>query len=60
VTDLLEYVVVIDHGRVVMNAPVDEVRGHAFTVNGLTSAVDEFVVGRTVLPVEPLRPVRRW
>jgi ABC-2 type transport system ATP-binding protein len=49
VTDLLEYVVMIDHGRIVMNAPADDVRGHAFTVSGLTSAVDEFVSGRTVL-----------
>jgi ABC-2 type transport system ATP-binding protein len=48
VADLLEYVVMLDHGRVVLDAPADEVRGTGMIVNGLATAVEEFVAGRTV------------
>ena len=34
VADLLEHVVMIDHGRIAMDAPADDVRGHAATVSG--------------------------
>jgi ABC-2 type transport system ATP-binding protein len=46
--DLLERVVMIDRGRVVLDAPADEVRGGATTVSGPTAAVDAFVAGRAV------------
>jgi ABC-2 type transport system ATP-binding protein len=46
VADLLEHVVMIDHGRVVLDALADEVRGSATTVSGPVSAVEEFVAGR--------------
>lgn len=49
VANLLEHVIVIDHGRVVVDAPADELRGRALTVSGRTAAVDEFVVNRRVL-----------
>ena len=48
VADLLEHVVMLDHGRVVLDAPADDVRGTAMTVSGAATAVEEFVAGRTV------------
>jgi ABC-2 type transport system ATP-binding protein len=48
VADLLEHVVLLDHGRVVLDAPADDVRGTAVTVSGPATAVDEFVAGYPV------------
>ncbi|MGH3068760.1 MAG: ABC transporter ATP-binding protein [Streptosporangiaceae bacterium] len=48
VADLLEHVVMLDHGRVVLDAPADDVRGTGMTVSGPATAVAEFVAGRTV------------
>jgi ABC-2 type transport system ATP-binding protein len=48
VADLLEHVVILDHGRVVLDAPADDVRGTAMTVSGPVAAVEEFVTGRPV------------
>jgi ABC-2 type transport system ATP-binding protein len=47
VADLLERVILIDHGRVVLDAAVDDVRGSATSVSGPVAAVEEFVLGRT-------------
>jgi ABC-2 type transport system ATP-binding protein len=44
--DLLERVVIIDHGRIVLDAAADDVRGSATTVSGPVAAVEEFVTGR--------------
>jgi ABC-2 type transport system ATP-binding protein len=44
--DLLERVVLIDHGRIVLDASADDVRGSATTVSGPIAAVEEFVAGR--------------
>jgi ABC-2 type transport system ATP-binding protein len=49
VADLLEYVVMIDHGRIVIDAEADDVRGHAATVSGPALSVDEFVRGKKIL-----------
>jgi ABC-2 type transport system ATP-binding protein len=49
VADLLEHVVMIDHGHIVMDAPADEVRGQAATISGPSVAVEEFVAGRHIL-----------
>ena len=43
VANLLEHVIVIDHGRIVVDAPADDLRGRAVTVSGRAAAVDEFV-----------------
>jgi ABC-2 type transport system ATP-binding protein len=45
---LLERVVVIDRGRIVLDAAADEVRGSATSVSGPAIAVAEFAAGRTV------------
>jgi ABC-2 type transport system ATP-binding protein len=44
--DLLEQVVIIDHGRIVLDAVADDVRGSATTVTGPIAAVETFVTGR--------------
>ncbi|WP_410649920.1 ABC transporter ATP-binding protein [Amycolatopsis sp. cmx-4-54] len=49
VADLLEHVVMIDKGRVALDAAADELRGSAVTVSGPALAVDDFVTGRRVL-----------
>jgi ABC-2 type transport system ATP-binding protein len=46
VADLLERVVIIDHGRVVLDAQADDVRGTVTTVSGRVAAVEEFTSGR--------------
>jgi ABC-2 type transport system ATP-binding protein len=46
VADLLERVVMIDHGRIVLDAAADDVRGSATSVSGAINAVEEFVAGR--------------
>jgi len=46
VADLLEHVLVIDRGRIVVDAPADDLRGRAVTVSGATSAVDDFTASR--------------
>lgn len=46
---LLERVVILDRGRVVRDADVDELRGTAHQVAGRASAVDSYLVGRSVL-----------
>jgi ABC-2 type transport system ATP-binding protein len=48
VADLLEHVVMLDHGRVALDAPADGIRGTAMTVSGPALAVDEFVAGGPV------------
>ena len=49
VANLLEHVIVIDRGRVVVDASADDLRSRAVTVSGRSGAVDEFVAHREVL-----------
>ena len=46
VADLLERVVLLDHGRIVLDAAADDIRGSATRVSGSSTAVEEFVAGR--------------
>jgi ABC-2 type transport system ATP-binding protein len=46
IAGLLERVVVIDQGRLVLDASADELHGTATAVSGPALAVEEFVVGR--------------
>jgi ABC-2 type transport system ATP-binding protein len=48
VADLLEHVVMLDRGRVVLDAPAEETRGTGMTVSGPAIAVEEFVAGSPV------------
>jgi ABC-2 type transport system ATP-binding protein len=45
---LLEHVLLLDHGRVVLDAPADDLRGGATRVSGPALAVEEFAHGRPV------------
>jgi ABC-2 type transport system ATP-binding protein len=49
VADLLERVLVIDHGRLVIDALTDDLRGNAVTITGRTADVDRFVADRATL-----------
>ena len=46
---LLERVIVLDQGRVVRHADVEELRGGAFQVAGRAAALDAFLAGRPLL-----------
>ncbi len=46
VADLLERAVIIDSGRVLLDASADDIRGSATTVSGPIAAVEQFVAGR--------------
>jgi ABC-2 type transport system ATP-binding protein len=48
IADLLEQVVLIEKGRIVLDAPAEEVRGSAVTVSGPARAVEEFAAGYRV------------
>ena len=49
VADLLEHVLVIDQGRILIDAAADDLRGRAMTVVGRSNDVDAFMQGRTAL-----------
>jgi ABC-2 type transport system ATP-binding protein len=46
VADLLERAVIIDAGRILLDASADDIRGSATTVSGPIAAVEQFVAGR--------------
>jgi ABC-2 type transport system ATP-binding protein len=48
VADLLERVVIIDHGRIVLDGDAEDVRGSATAISGPVIAVEEFVTGRPI------------
>jgi ABC-2 type transport system ATP-binding protein len=47
--ELLDRVLVIDHGRLVLDAPTDDLLGSATIVTGPDGGVERFVAGRTTL-----------
>ena len=54
ISDLLERVLLIDHGRVVLDEDADSLRSTALTVTGPRAAVEAFGRGRDVLTTESL------
>ncbi|MFC4245284.1 ABC transporter ATP-binding protein [Gryllotalpicola reticulitermitis] len=48
VANLLEHVIVIDQGRIVLDAPADELRGRAASIVGSKPDIDAFVARRRV------------
>ncbi len=54
VANLLEHVIVLDEGRIMLDADADDLRGRAVTVVGATDRVAEFTTGREVLHTESL------
>jgi ABC-2 type transport system ATP-binding protein len=49
VANLLEHVVILDQGKVLLEADTDELHDAAITVSGKATAVDAFLAGREVL-----------
>jgi ABC-2 type transport system ATP-binding protein len=49
VADLLEHVLLIDHGRIVLDEDAEELRGRATSVVGPRAAVEAFTASREVL-----------
>lgn len=47
--DLLERILIIDHGRLVMDALTDDLRGSAAAVTGPTGIVERFIADRATL-----------
>lgn len=54
VANLLDHVIVIDKGRILVDAEAEDLRGSAVTVAGLASTVDPFLAGMKVLHREAL------
>ncbi|MFJ7197965.1 MULTISPECIES: ABC transporter ATP-binding protein [unclassified Streptomyces] len=47
--DLLDRVLVLDRGRLVLDAPTDDLRGTATSITGPVADVERFIAGRTTL-----------
>ncbi|WP_040167755.1 ABC transporter ATP-binding protein [Microbacterium gorillae] len=54
VANLLEHVIVLDEGRVIIDASADDLRGRAVTIVGDSTAVERFAAGREILHTESL------
>ncbi|WP_426563035.1 ABC transporter ATP-binding protein [Angustibacter sp. McL0619] len=59
VAELLEHVVVVDHGRVLVDEDADELRAGAIVVSGPAAVVKDVVNGRRVLHCEQLAGLAR-
>jgi ABC-2 type transport system ATP-binding protein len=57
--ELLDRVLVIDHGRLVLDAAADDLRGAATIVAGPAAGVERFVAGRTTLSRRTMGPRTR-
>ncbi|WP_225845910.1 ABC transporter ATP-binding protein [Streptomyces sp. HPF1205] len=55
--ELLDRVLVLDRGRLVLDAPADDLRGTATAVSGPAEGVERFVAGRTTLSRRTLGPL---
>ncbi|KAB1906239.1 ABC transporter ATP-binding protein [Micromonospora tulbaghiae] len=54
VADLIEHVLLLDRGKLLLDAPSDELRGEVMEASGPAAAVDEFAAGYRVLHREQL------
>ena len=54
VSGLLERVVILDRGRIVLDAGADDARAHFTRVSGEATAVEEFLAGRAVLELRKI------
>lgn len=54
VSDLIEHVILIDHGRILIDEDADVLRSRAVTVTGPAAAVENFAAGHTELHREQL------
>jgi ABC-2 type transport system ATP-binding protein len=59
IAPLLERVVVLDHGRLTLDADAESLRGQGMSITGPTELVDEATVDATVLHERRLGPTRR-
>lgn len=57
VADLLDHVLLIDEGRLIIDAPAEDLRGSAVTVVGATADVERLIMGRHVLTQSALGAV---
>ncbi|KZZ86168.1 ABC transporter ATP-binding protein [Bacillus sp. SJS] len=54
VSKILEHVLVIDHGKLIMNEEADAIRGRAYTVVGPSMKAAEFTKGKNILKSEAI------
>lgn len=54
VADLIEHVLLLDHGKLLLDAPSEELRGQVMEASGPAEAVDEFATAHAVLHREQL------
>jgi ABC-2 type transport system ATP-binding protein len=59
VSDLIEHVVVLDHGRVLLDSEAEALRGRAVSVSGPAEAVDAYTAGHRVLHEQRLGNLTR-
>ena len=46
---LLSDILLIEHGKVILHGPIDDVRQSAYRVDGSQAAIDSFITGRNVI-----------
>jgi ABC-2 type transport system ATP-binding protein len=59
VSDLIEHVFVLDHGRLIVDAGADELRGRMLRLSGPASAIDDLVDTGTALHRERIGTLAR-
>lgn len=53
ISEILEHVLVIDHGRLIIDEDAEALRGRAYTVAGKQTKIDAFTSGKTVISRTP-------
>ncbi|WP_308633822.1 ABC transporter ATP-binding protein [Paenibacillus silvisoli] len=54
VSRLLEHILVIDHGKLLLNEEADALRGRAYTVTGPVTRIESFTAGKKIIHNEGL------